>query len=39
MRNYRLYLEDIAEAIKNINKYTKDLAFGNFKKNNWLLTV
>ena len=34
MRNYKLYLEDILKAIKNINKYTKGLAFGNFKKNN-----
>ena len=33
MRDYRLYLEDILKAIKSVDKYTKDLTFGKFKKN------
>ena len=32
MREYRLYLDDILEAIKKIEKYTKDLAFEELKK-------
>lgn len=33
MRDYKLYLEDILKAIKNINKYSKDLTLASFKKN------
>ncbi len=34
MRDYRLYLEDILKAIRSIDKYTKDLTFQKFKRNN-----
>lgn len=37
MRDYKLYLDDILEAAKRIEKYTKGLTFGKLKKNN--LTV
>jgi len=37
MRDYRLYLEDILKAIRNIHRYTKDLTFEKFKKNNLVI--
>ena len=37
MRDYNLYLEDILTAIKNIKKYTKNLKFTDFKKNNLVI--
>lgn len=34
MRDYRLYLDDILTAIRNIEQYTKGLTFSKFKNNN-----
>ncbi len=31
-RDYRLYLDDMLEAIGKIEKYTKDLNFGQFRE-------
>lgn len=33
MRDYKLYLEDILEAIEKIERYTENLIFEEFKKN------
>lgn len=33
MRNYKLYLKDILQAIKKIDKYTQDLTFESLKRN------
>ena len=33
MRDYILYLEDIEQAIKNIQKYTRNISYDEFKKN------
>ena len=33
MRDYKLYLDDIIEATKRIEKYTKGLTLERFKKN------
>lgn len=32
MRNYKLYLEDILEAVKRIEKYSKGFTLGKMKK-------
>lgn len=37
MRDYKLYLDDIIEAIKRIEKYTKDLAVEKFKKDDLII--
>ena len=37
MRDYKLYLEDILQAIKNINKYVKGLTFSSFQKDNLIV--
>lgn len=34
MRDYKLYIEDILKAVKNIDQYTKNLTFTGFRKNN-----
>ena len=34
MRDYKLYLDDILEATKRIEKYTKDLTLEKLKKDN-----
>ncbi len=31
-RDYRLYLDDMLEAIDKIEKYTRDLSFGQFRQ-------
>lgn len=33
MRDYKLYLEDILQAIKSVDEYTKSLTFVKFKRN------
>lgn len=33
MRDYKLYLDDILQAIDSINRYTKKLTHNKFKKN------
>lgn len=33
MRNYKLYLKDILQAIKKIDKYTQDLELESLKRN------
>ena len=37
MRDYKLYLDDILEAIKRIERYTKGLTFEKLKKNSLIL--
>ena len=37
MRDYKLYLDDIIEATKRIEKYTKGLALERFKKDNLII--
>lgn len=37
MRDYKLYLDDIIEAAKRIEKYTKGLTLEKFKKDNLVL--
>ena len=37
MRDYKLYLEDILQAIKSIDKYTKGLTIGKFRKNSLII--
>ncbi len=37
MRDYRLYLEDILEAINRIEEYTRSLSFEEFAKNNLVI--
>jgi len=37
MRDYKLYLDDILEAAKRIEKYTKDLTSEKFEKNNLVI--
>lgn len=37
MRDYRLYLEDILEAISRIEEYTQGLSFEEFAKNNLVI--
>lgn len=32
-RGYKVYLQDIIEAIKKIEKYTKGMSYSRFKKN------
>ena len=34
MREYRLYIEDIADSIKRIKAYTKNISFEQFTKDN-----
>ena len=34
MRNYKLYLDDILEAIRRIEEYTKKTTFGKLKRDN-----
>lgn len=36
-RDYRLYIDDILEAIRRIEKYSKGLSFDDFSKNNMLM--
>jgi uncharacterized protein with HEPN domain len=37
MRDYKLYLDDILEATKRIEKYTKELTLEKFKKDNLII--
>jgi len=37
MQKYRVYLEDITESIKRINKYTKNVSYEDFIKNKLLM--
>lgn len=37
MRDYKLYLDDILQAIKKIEKYTKDLPIKKLKKNDMII--
>ena len=37
MRDYKVYLEDIYEAAKKIEKYCKDLTYGQFQRNELVL--
>ena len=37
MRDYRLYLDDILNAVRNIERYTKGLTFAKFKANNLII--
>lgn len=37
MRDYKLYLDDILQAIKHIQKYTKGMDLAEFKKNSLVL--
>ena len=37
MRDYKLYLDDIIEATKRIEKYTKGLTLERFKKDNLII--
>lgn len=34
MREYKMYLDDILEAVRRVEKYTKGLTFENFSKSN-----
>ncbi|OGW95689.1 MAG: hypothetical protein A2Z81_03235 [Omnitrophica WOR_2 bacterium GWA2_45_18] len=37
MRDFRLYLDDILEAVKRIEKYTKGLTFDKFREDDLIL--
>lgn len=36
-RNIKLYLDDIKDAVGKIEKYSKDLSFNKFSKNNLVI--